>query len=406
MKELVAVSDAGDQLPLFDIVEASQSNPALRRAELMVRARGFEEVAEFAGHAAEFWTLTTPSAFHCMHSNGTKNEKWEGFTPRQGQEWLSKMWARARAKLKRLAIRIYGFRIAEPHHDGTPHWHLLLFMPSQHVATVRKIISNFWVSEYANEAGANQYRSKVIAIDRAKGSAAGYIAKYVAKNIDGFSVGDDYETEGQGAAQTVDRVAAWASAHGIRQFQQVGGPAVTVWRELRRLRAANNYPLAVEQARQAADAGEWAAFIAALGGIEVGRKGRVTLWAEVSGEINQYDELRAAQIVGVEGPGLKLPASVLTDGIERTAAEVRALAVPYVARIRTRTKVWRIQRKAESNSEQLLRADSHRGAGMSPCSSSSLGPVSITVRDLKNVPADAIAGNGKNQRVRGSPWTH
>jgi hypothetical protein len=334
VKERVAVSDAGDQVELFEIRERSQANPALRRAELMTRIRGFEEVATAAGHVCEFWTLTAPSAFHRTNADGTPNHEWNGSTPREAQAWLCKMWARARSKIKRLSLLVYGFRIAEPHHDGTPHWHLVLFTVAHHRDTLRTLLAGIWLSEYQHERGAEQYRSRVIEIDPALGTAAGYIAKYVAKNIDGYQVGDDYEgIEGTGAEQTCERVTTWATRWGIRQFQQIGGPAVTLWRELRRIRDVCGVE-GIEAARVHADAGDWAGFVGALGGIESGRAGSVGLWSELTGEINGYDELRGPQIRGVQSG---------------------------VLQVETRTKNWRIEKR------------------VSPLFSD-LGPVTITVR--------------------------
>ena len=343
VKERICVSDSGEQVELWDVRQKSQANPTLRRNELMVCLRGFSEVAETAGHVADFYTLTTPSRFHPMLATGGHNPEYTGGAVRDAQAWLRGMWAKARAKLKRLKVLIYGFRIAEPHHDGTPHWHMVLFTLPGHREIVRTVLRGYWLSDGGSDRGAQDHRITVTHIDGSKGSAAGYLAKYVAKNIDGFEVGDDYESVdgsgsnesgGKDAKGTCDRVTAWATRHGIRQFQQIGGPAVTVWRELRRIRSDCGIQL-IEAARVHADAGEWAAFISALGGIEAGRAGSVGLWTRITGEINQYDELRGPQIAGVQSG---------------------------VLQVETRIKVWRIQKRPA-------------------LTLSALGPVSITVRD-------------------------
>lgn len=126
------ISDAGEECPLEEAWRGSTANPAIRRIELMTRLRGFQRLAEESGHVARFFTLTAPSAFHVVTTIGgrpAENPRYKGGTARQAQEWFNRMWARIRAKLRREGLLIYGFRIVEPHHDGTPHWHLLLWMP-------------------------------------------------------------------------------------------------------------------------------------------------------------------------------------------------------------------------------------------------------------------------------------
>lgn len=279
--EWLAKSDAvcvetGELFPLEAIAAKSISNPTIRRGELMMRVRGFEECAKAAGHEGMLVTLTAPSAFHAYTEEGRRNPLWNGSTIRDAQAWLNRMWARARAKLARLSVLYYGLRVAEPHHDGTPHWHCLLFAARRHIETLRQVLRGVWLSEFSDERGADRVRCDFTAIDAARGSAVGYVAKYVSKNVDGAgAIGAARSDEGHGTvASGVPAVIAWARIHGIRQFQQLGGPSVTLWRELRRVRepieGADGSPL--EAARSAADGGDWRKFIDALGGIALARK--------------------------------------------------------------------------------------------------------------------------------------
>jgi hypothetical protein len=410
LRERTIRSDTGEQLNLFDVWKGSTANPAIRRAELMTRMSGFEATAREAGHVAEFITLTTPSRFHAMNSDGTANANYCGATVREGQAWLNLMWSRARAKLKKLSMLVYGFRVAEPHHDATPHWHMVLFARKDDIETLRTVLREYWLSDSGSEPGALHHRIKFEPINYSKGSATGYLSKYIAKNIDGFEVGEDYEATGANdgrirnshpdtersdirsgtdpepaihakakskadAAATAPRVGAWAALHGIRQFQQIGGPQVTIYRELRRSRSVDvmrpsgpavddsEYArksagvVAIERARVQADAGNWSGFIACNGGIAAGRKGLLALWKEIkvdkaTGETrsNSYGEAEGPKIVGV--------ASALGN-------------------LRTRLKTWRIEKVegGEGGSEWV-----HKEARkLRVFSVSALGPVSITV---------------------------
>src|SRR5258708_39673159 len=194
----------------------------------MTRIAGFEEFAQARGDAAMFYTLTCPSRMHArLAKDGDPNPKYDGTSPRAAQEYLRRQWANARAKLDRSGAGVYGFRVAEPHHDGTPHWHLLLFMRPDYAAGATDILQQYArevdVAELDSDA-AREARFKAVPIDWSRGSAASYVAKYIAKNVDGFKGGEDLEAEGTAhASDTVKRVDTWASTWGIRQFQQIRG---------------------------------------------------------------------------------------------------------------------------------------------------------------------------------------
>ncbi len=297
MESTYAVNvDTGEELKLSELAAASVANPVIRRGELMARIAGFEFVARAAGHLAEFITLTCPTRYHAKKMQAGRpvdNPAWDGSTPRDAQQYLTRLWANARAALWRRGIRPYGFRIAEPHHDGTPHWHLLLFLDPvlsvgrASVGRFRALLRRYALRVGADEVGAKKYRIKFdrvamgsIGADGKERSAAGYVLKYVSKNIDGFQVQEDLE--GMAGVESSQRVAAWAAAWGIRQFQQIGGPPVGVWRELRRMPDGVKYSATVEAARVAADCGprararggeaaaksaeHWAAFVGVMGG--------------------------------------------------------------------------------------------------------------------------------------------
>ncbi len=285
-------NELDQQFTLAELAAKGNANKAIRRGELMVRMRGIEEIAIEAGDVGLFVTLTCPSKYHAVQwASGTTNPRYNGATPREAQAYLMQVWARVRAKLHRQACRPYGFRIAEPHHDGCPHWHLLLFVRPDQLATLEGAIREHGLAEDGDEPGADTQRVKFVRIDAAKGTAAGYIAKYVSKNIDAEHIADHDQQDGltvgadlvgDEVIQASQRVEAWASTWGIRQFQGIGCPPITVWRELRRIDAARieKAPQDVRQAWAAAQKvgehqADFASYIKAQGGVNTGRHYRI-----------------------------------------------------------------------------------------------------------------------------------
>lgn len=321
LESVTATNEHGDVYSLAELAALGMGNKTLRRGELMLRIRGFEEVADKLRHVGMFWTITCPSKFHSV---GGTNENYNGATPRQAQAYLVAVWAAIRSALHRRGIQPYGFRIAEPHTDGCPHWHMLLFVAPEHQDAMEAIIHAYALAEDGTEPGAMKNRVKLVRIEAGKGTAAGYIAKYVSKNIDGAGVGD-HKTFENGQTYIIapdlfgnmeftasQRVTYWSQVWGIRQFQQIGGVPVGVWREFRRLSAdsVQHAPDAIREAYQAAQKiesndpsvaqqADYARFIWAMGGPVCGRRAAIRLATRQEDVQGRYELVAAHRPVGV-----------------------------------------------------------------------------------------------------------
>ena len=197
-------------ISLEEAVQASIANPTNRRHELVVRARGFSDIADEMGYVGIFFTWTAPSRFHPWKTvkasqpgkadTTEENPKYDGSSPTDSQRYIGKLWERCRSALDRnvsmapglpvpskplrcrgfraiqphidgparwhlgggwdrfrqaLAnalrpfddpINYFGFRVVEPHHDGTPHWHLLIWVKPEHKHRLIGILQRYALS--------------------------------------------------------------------------------------------------------------------------------------------------------------------------------------------------------------------------------------------------------------------
>ncbi|MFG6076085.1 replication endonuclease [Erwinia sp. OPT-41] len=319
LKGMELEDEEGNRISLIEKYDGSVANPAIRRCELMTRIRGFENICNNMGFVGDFYTLTAPARYHATIKTGYRNRKWSGASPAETQRYLCNVWQKVRAKLHREEIRIFGIRVAEPHHDGTPHWHMLMFMRPEDVQRVRQVIRDYAYQQDSYELTtdkARKARFHAEAIAPEKGSATGYVAKYISKNIDGYALDGELDDEsGKELKDTAPAVSAWAARWHIRQFQFVGGAPVTVYRELRRMadsETAQGLSIEFAAAHDAADAGDWAEYVNAQGGPFVKRDElAVRTWYQASEDCNEYGE-ETVRIKGVYATSVGEDTPILT----------------------------------------------------------------------------------------------
>ena len=378
LENLIATNQDGFSASLAELSDVSVSKPAIRRAELMTRMRGFEDISESLGHVAEFVTLTCPSKYHAANVGGGMNPKYKGYTPKDASDYLVDVLASIRKELKREDISVYGFRTAEPHHDGCPHWHLLLFMPSQHLKKVRQIFHKHARKVDGKEPGAAKRRCVFKAIDKSRGSATGYLAKYIAKGIDGEHVGVDLY--GHDAKTSAVRITEWAGVWGIRQFQQIGGAPVTPYRELRRVskeklelweaKTREAMPKIIAAARAASDLGDWAKYTMLNGGPILSRAMRpLQLWRMF---VPIPDQTKQFSINPETGEILPFKGGLLAEALKTTKG-----VISRGVGLLTRFYTWTVETATEKNAFDFSDAQRSPWSSVNNCPAPQFSPAEL-----------------------------
>lgn len=412
MRETILESQSGQKMTLWDIAQTTVANPAIRRGELMTRIRGTEEWADRRGLSGLFVTLTCPSRFHAWLQHGGQNPKHDGSTPDLAQKWLCACWARCRSALARVGITLMGYRIAEPHHDGCPHWHLLVWCRPGDVATVSQTLRDYWLRDAGDEPGAAEHRATIKPM--ISGQGAGYVAKYISKNIDDQFTPLHTDGEKQQAAgqmelvegkkiRMCDRVQAWAATWRIRQFQAVGMPGVGVWRELRRIDGATAavaddavFSAWLAAHREGDRRANWAAYLEAQGGAMLARKNyRICIRFLEREKRGRYGAVRERWAAGVmdQHPrvGMWVPQPVTPNHRVRWGAEgFSDVGSPPWTRLNNCTQRAHVTPEALANLADLaaMRAagllESDRPGAVMPAKPATPGPRADRINPLLN----------------------
>ena len=165
-------------IPLADITMSANHNAHRYYAEIQNRINTLVNEANSRELVPLFMTITLPSEFHKMKTHRVTKELiynplYNGTTPREANKELTRMFARLRQDrgLKELTKeqRIY-YRVNEPHKDGTPHTHILMFVPKDRIPRVVKAFNRLFFQ-----------KSNKIEINIRNASA--YIMKYINKTL-------------------------------------------------------------------------------------------------------------------------------------------------------------------------------------------------------------------------------
>jgi len=192
---------------LKDFVVTANHNPSRYYALVQNRVNSIMKIANERNLSPVFMTITLPSKYHQMKQNKNgnlvPNPKYDNITtPKEANKILTEKFKQLRndRSFRKDNVdkndRIY-IRVNEPHKDGTPHSHILLFVPSDSIPKIVKAFQRL-------------FPQKTNKIETDINNPIGYMMKYVLKLLpkskdENISIKNKY-------------LNAWYSCHNILRF--------------------------------------------------------------------------------------------------------------------------------------------------------------------------------------------
>ena len=264
----------GEVIDLKDIV----STPEKRFNQMYTLIKGIDKYATDKKMVSAMITLTAPAKYHCNPQHGKNTWELSDYaTQKEAQNWIAEKWNLVTMRLNKLQVEKIGLRISEAHTDGTPHWHALIYFNDGYDNVIKNAIASVW--NMKNRKGKEKYQINItkkmvtkngivkkgnekligstahvlnefsneanwIDIDKAKGTAASYVCKYIAKTClydakNKSKFAQDLEVDSfENEKNNFLGVAATRSIWNIRAFQFFGLPqgSVGLWVMYRRQR--------------------------------------------------------------------------------------------------------------------------------------------------------------------------
>ncbi|WP_080963937.1 replication endonuclease [Pseudomonas fluorescens] len=152
-----------------------------KASEIYMKVKDLEKIAESKGYVALFTTFTCPAEFHSNPSNG--RNCWNGSTPRDASDWLSKRLVALNKDRERHEIETLGMWCKEAHKDQCVHMHSMFFVrPDQTDDLISLIHKHYSHSENAVRI-VRISKEEAQKIGKKAASPASYITKYVIKSL-------------------------------------------------------------------------------------------------------------------------------------------------------------------------------------------------------------------------------
>lgn len=167
--------------------------------------------------SAALISITAPADRHM------KKQKGKLYSPIDVNKEIQSQWKKYSDKTYQWLDDNFYFRVVEPHKDGTPHWHVMLFFPKKKLAHHKKILLSAFGLESFKETEILDWKN----LDVHKNDAIGYLLEKVQK---GFDKSSQIKYDNNAA-----RRAAYNKLWNFKGQQFIGLPVntKTLWRELR-----------------------------------------------------------------------------------------------------------------------------------------------------------------------------